>query len=161
MLFTVSLNKFHLELLWSSFVRKWYKQSPLARCTCRSDHQYCRLWCLLQCLQTFVIKCKREVKLLHLPLDTSRSLTLYFCCSLIRLVCRYQRHLITDRGSSGKNLYLNLRGGQCESQPVHALYKVSYLSLEYKIVFRQMYTLYYLLFNTVYIKNSPTCFELC
>jgi hypothetical protein len=31
----------------------------------------------------------------------------------------------------------------------------------YKIVFRQMYTLYYLLFNTVYIKNSPTCFELC
>jgi hypothetical protein len=24
-----------------------------------------------------------------------------------------------------------------------------------------MYTLYYLLFNTVYIKNSPTCFELC
>jgi hypothetical protein len=23
-----------------------------------------------------------------------------------------------------------------------------------------MYTLYYLLFNTVYIKNSPTCFEL-
>jgi hypothetical protein len=31
----------------------------------------------------------------------------------------------------------------------------------YKIVFLQMYTLYYLLFNTVYIKNSPTCFELC
>jgi hypothetical protein len=24
-----------------------------------------------------------------------------------------------------------------------------------------MYTLYYVLFNTVYIKNSPTCFELC
>jgi hypothetical protein len=24
-----------------------------------------------------------------------------------------------------------------------------------------MYTLYYLLFNTVYIKNSPTSFELC
>jgi hypothetical protein len=24
-----------------------------------------------------------------------------------------------------------------------------------------MYTLYYLLLNTVYIKNSPTCFELC
>jgi hypothetical protein len=23
-----------------------------------------------------------------------------------------------------------------------------------------MYNLYYLLFNTVYIKNSPTCFEL-
>jgi hypothetical protein len=31
----------------------------------------------------------------------------------------------------------------------------------YKIVIQQMYTLYYLLFNTVYIKNSPTCFELC
>jgi hypothetical protein len=31
----------------------------------------------------------------------------------------------------------------------------------HKIVFRQMYTLYYLLFNTVYIKNSPTCFQLC
>jgi hypothetical protein len=24
-----------------------------------------------------------------------------------------------------------------------------------------MYTLYYLLFNTVYIKNNPTCFEPC
>jgi hypothetical protein len=24
-----------------------------------------------------------------------------------------------------------------------------------------MYTLYYLLFNAVYIKNSPTCFEPC
>jgi hypothetical protein len=31
----------------------------------------------------------------------------------------------------------------------------------YKIVIRQMYTLYYLIFNRVYIKNSPTCFELC
>jgi hypothetical protein len=31
----------------------------------------------------------------------------------------------------------------------------------YKIVIRQMYTLYYLLFNAVYIQNSPTCFELC
>jgi hypothetical protein len=31
----------------------------------------------------------------------------------------------------------------------------------HKIVIRPMYTLYYLLFNTVYIKNSPTCFELC
>jgi hypothetical protein len=33
--------------------------------------------------------------------------------------------------------------------------------LVYKIVLRQMYTLYYLLFNTVYIKNSRICFELC
>jgi hypothetical protein len=31
----------------------------------------------------------------------------------------------------------------------------------HKIVIRQIYTLYYLLFNTVYIKNSSTCFELC
>jgi hypothetical protein len=35
------------------------------------------------------------------------------------------------------------------------------VKLGYKIVFRQMYTLYYLLLNTVYIKNSPTCFEPC
>jgi hypothetical protein len=31
----------------------------------------------------------------------------------------------------------------------------------YKFVFRQMYTLYFLLFNTVCIKNNPTCFEPC
>ena len=31
----------------------------------------------------------------------------------------------------------------------------------YIIVIRKMYTLYYLLFNTVFIKNSPTYFELC
>jgi hypothetical protein len=35
---------------------------------------------------------------------------------------------------------------------------VPYFSCLYKIVFRQMYTVYYLLFNTVY---SPTCFKLC
>jgi hypothetical protein len=36
-----------------------------------------------------------------------------------------------------------------DTQPLH------------KTVFRQMYTLYYLLFNTVGIKNSPVCFEPC
>jgi hypothetical protein len=37
---------------------------------------------------------------------------------------------------------------------------IHYIKL-YKIVFPQMYTLYYLLFNTLYIKNSPTCFKPC
>jgi hypothetical protein len=43
-------------------------------------------------------------------------------------------------------------------QTVCYLYRTFYCL--YKNVFREMYTLYYLLFNTVYIKNSPTCFEL-
>jgi hypothetical protein len=43
------------------------------------------------------------------------------------------------------------------SQSLCYLYRK--LSWLYKTVFRQMYTLCYLLFNTVYIKNSPTCFD--
>jgi hypothetical protein len=40
---------------------------------------------------------------------------------------------------------------------VHLCYLYRTFSWLYKIVFRQMYSLYCLLFNTVYIKNSPTC----
>jgi hypothetical protein len=43
---------------------------------------------------------------------------------------------------------------------VHLCYLYRTFFWLHKIMIRQMYTLLFLLFNTVYIKNSPICFEL-